>query len=237
MNLNNPIKWCDATWNPITGCLNDCPYCYARKLAEGRLKGRHGYDHGFAPTFHPDRLREPYERKTPTKIFVASMGDMFGDWMTDHRNWIRDVMGVVHDNPQHTFQFLTKFPQNFNHLIGDDIFTRLQPNMWLGVSVTCQDDLWRIDHLRKVVGGVRFVSFEPLLEDVGIHKPDLTGIDWAIIGAETGKRNDRVTPPAQWFDNLSAWVACKGIPLFQKDNILPYVPDWSGLWQEFPEVI
>ena len=235
MNLNSPIGWCDATWNPVTGCLNNCPFCYARKLAEGRLKGRFGYEHGFAPTFHADRLQEPHKLKKPSKIFVCSMGDMFGDWMIDRRNWIRDIIGVVYDNPQHTFQFLTKYPQNLNHLIGDDIFTLIRPNMWIGTSVTCTDDLWRIDHIRKVTGGVRFVSFEPLLED--IYKPDLTGIDWVIIGAETGGRKDRVRPTEAWLGNLTAWAQCKGIPVFQKDNLKPYVPDWSRLWQEFPEEI
>lgn len=235
MNLNSPIGWCDATWNPYTGCLNKCPYCYARKLAEGRLNGRFGYNNGFKPTFHSKRLTEPYKLKKPSKIFVCSMGDLFGDWMIDRRNWIRDIMGVVHDNPQHTFQFLTKYPQNLNHLLGDDIFTLIPPNMWLGVSVTCADDLWRIDHLRKVVGGVRFVSFEPLLE--GIIKPDLRKIDWVIIGAETGRREDRVRPAAQWIGFLSAWATQNDVPVFHKDNLKPHLPDWYELRREFPEVI
>ena len=233
MNLNSPIGWCDATWNPYTGCLNTCPFCYARKLAEGRLKGRFGYDHGFLPTFHPDRLREPYHIKTPKKIFVASMGDLFGDWMVDHRNWIRDVMGVVHDNPRHTFQFLTKYPQNLDHLLGDDIFTLISLNMWMGVSVTCDDDLWRIDHLRKVVGGIRFISFEPLIDNVNYL--DLLGIDWIIIGAETGTRPDKVSPDYTWIHNLITEADAYNVPVFMKDNLSPHLIPTATRRQEFPK--
>lgn len=226
------IEWADYTWNPLTGCENTCPFCYARKLAEGRLKGRFGYENGFKPTFHPERLQEPYKLKKPSKIFVCSMGELFGGWLIDRRNWIRDVMGVVYDNPRHTFQFLTKYPQNLNHLLGDDIFTLIRPNMWLGVSVTCQDDLWRIDHLRDVVGGVRFISFEPLLGN--IRHLDLSGIDWIIIGAETGIRRNKVAPAYKWMHYLSMNADACNVPVFMKDNLLPHLPAGCELRREFP---
>ena len=229
------IEWTDYTWNPLTGCRNTCTFCYARRLAEGRLKGRYGYENGFTPTFHPERLQEPYKLKKPSKIFVCSMGELFGDWLIDHRNWICDIIGVVHDNPRHTFQFLTKYPQNLNHLLGDDIFTLIQPNMWLGASVTCQDDLWRIDHLRSVVGGVRFVSFEPLLDRV--HHLDLSGIDWIIIGAETGIRRNKVAPDYDWIHYLTMDADAYNVPVFMKDNLLPHLPDGCELRQEFPRTI
>ena len=231
MNLNSPIGWCDATWNPITGCLNNCPYCYARKLAEGRLKGRFGYENGFKPTLHADRLSQPHKLKKPSKIFVCSMGELFGNWIPQH--WFHAVWEVIKANPQHTFQLLTKCPQYIGAFFECENIEKVPANVWVGVSVTCKADLWRIDLLRKYVkGGIRFVSFEPLMED--IRNPDLTGIDWVIIGAETGSRKDRVRPMETWLENLSAWVHCKGIPLFQKDNIRPHVQNWSGLWQEFP---
>ena len=242
MNLNNKIGWCDATWNPITGCDHGCKYCYARKLAEGRLKGRFGYENGFKPTFHEDRLQEPYKRKTPTKIFVSSMGEFFGDNVDVA--WTDAVLKVVDDNPQHTFQFLTKSPQNIpKHLwklrtpFGKQPV--LFPNMWVGVSVTCEDDMWRIDSLREsvlplVFGGKLFVSFEPLLEE--ISDPDLSNIDWVIIGRETGNRKDKVVPQLDWITEISETASCKNIPVYMKHNLRPVYPDYSTLRQEFPEV-
>ena len=232
MNLNNKIGWCDATWNPVTGCKNNCEWCYARKLAEGRLKGRFGYEHGFEPTFHPERLREPYKRKLPTRIFVSSMGDLFGGWVKEW--WVSVVMEVVYDNPQHTFQFLTKFPDNVAGFMEFAHVPMLPKNMWIGTSVTCTDDLWRIDHMRKVVGGKRFVSFEPLLGE--IRNPDLSNIDWIIIGAQTG--NHRVVPASGWVSHLTWWAKEHDIPVFQKNNLLRQcLPAHLPLTQEFPEAI
>ena len=105
--------------------------------------------------------------------------------------------------------------------------------MWMGVSVTRQDDLWRIDHLRKVVGGIRFVSFEPLLDN--IPRPDLSGIDWIIIGAETGTRPDKVSPTYEWIHYLIADADALNIPVFMKDNLQPHLPDGYQLRQEFPK--
>lgn len=249
MNLNNSIGWCDATWNPYTGCKNTCGFCYARRLAEGRLKGRFGYENGFEPTFHPDRLQEPYKRKTPTKIFVSSMGDLFGDWMMPDKgefgtSCIDKILQVVAENQQHTFQFLTKYPQNIGTLMpwfatpfGKQPF--ILPNMWVGTSVTCEDDLWRIDRLRKsvsplVFGGKLFVSFEPLLSE--IRNPDLSDIDWVIIGAQTG--HHRVVPASGWVSHLTQWAKEDGIPVFQKNNLLKQcLPAHLPLVQEFPVML
>ena len=236
MNLNNKIGWCDATWNTYHGCKNTSSpcweFCYARKLAEGRLKGRFGYENGFEPTFNPEKLREPYQRKTPTKIFVASMGDLFGDWMLPGNgdfglDCITRILQVAYDNPQHTFQFLTKFPQNLRTLL------KHQPeNAWIGTTVTRRADTWRIDYLRRKVGGTKFVSFEPMLEDMG--KADLTGIDWIIIGAQTGNNKDKIRPAAQWIGKLTAIASSNKIPIYHKDNLLKHVPDWFELRKDFP---
>jgi len=239
MNLNSPIGWCDGTWNPVTGCLNNCEYCYARKLAEGRLKGRFGYEDGFKPTLHADRLQEPYKLKKPSKIFVSSMGDIFGNWVPQH--WFSAVMKVVLDNPRHTFQFLTKCPEYIGAFLEGEGIKQIPSNMWVGVSVTCQEDLWRIDLLRKYVrGGIRFVSFEPLTGR--INHLDLTGIDWVIIGAETGTRKDKVSPDYFWIQYLILDAEAYNIPVFLKDNLRPHIQrphiqHQYKLRQEFPEVV
>ena len=114
------IEWTDFTWNPITGCLNSCPYCYARKIAK---RFPNIFPNGFKPTFHEDRLAEPYEEvpetfrsKNPNlslghaMIFTVSMGEMFGSWVPD--TWISKILEVIRDNPWHVFQILTKCPEN-----------------------------------------------------------------------------------------------------------------------------
>lgn len=234
------IEWTDYTWNPITGCKNNCEFCYARKLAEGRLKGRFGYENGFEPTFHEDRLMEPYKVRKPSMIFVCSMGEIFGD--DNPSEWGNRVMQVVAENPQHTFQFLTKCPHNIRTYLphigtpqGKQSF--VLPNMWIGVSVTCEEDLFRIDALRKAVlplfaGGKLFVSFEPLLGE--IRNPDLSDIDWVIIGAQTGHRP--VIPAMDWVSHLEWWAKQQGIPVFQKNNLLKKcLPAHDILVQEFPK--
>ena len=234
MNLNPPIGWCDGTWNPVTGCLNNCEYCYARKLAEGRLKGRFGYENGFKPTLHADRLQEPYKLKKPSKIFVSSMGDIFGNWVPQH--WFSAVMKVVIDNPRHTFQFLTKYPQYIGAFLEGEGIKQIPSNIWVGVSVTCQEDLWRIDLLRKYVkGGIRFVSFEPLLDE--IHYVNLSEIDWVIIGAETGNRPGKVAPEYTWIRDILADADDLSIPVYLKDNLRPHIQHQYKLLKEFPEVV
>ena len=233
MNLNNKIGWCDATWNPYTGCENTCEFCYARKLAEGRLKGRFGYENGFEPTFHPDRLQEPYHRKTPTKIFVSSMGDIFGAWVKEW--WVSAIMEVVYDNPQHIFQFLTKFPENIRGFLEFAHVPVLPSNMWVGTSVTCGNDMWRVDFVRKLPGvGKRFVSFEPLLSN--IDNPHLLNIDWAIIGAQTGNHPNKVSPEFMWISSLTNAAEQSGIPVYHKDNLKPHVPDLYVLRKNFPDI-
>ena len=97
---NNPIKWCDFTWNPFTGCKNNCSYCYARKVAN-RFKGTKAFPHGFEPTFHPERLAELGHVRKPSRIFVCSMGELFGPWVPDYQ--IEWIINMTKEFPEHTF--------------------------------------------------------------------------------------------------------------------------------------
>lgn len=222
------IEWTNYTWNPITGCENNCRFCYARKIAKRFPKN---FPRGFEPTFYPDRLKEPYQLKRPSLIFTVSMGDMFGSWVPDL--WVTRVFRVIWDHapgygrPEHQFQILTKFPQNIPYFSAISCQNYKVPgNCWLGTSINYQGDVWRKDALLKWVRrktGVFFVSFEPLLEPIDI---DLTGLDWIIIGAQT---NPLKLPEPEWVQSLIDQAREKNIPVFLKDNL-----SWSKKIQEFP---
>ena len=133
-----------------------------------RLVKRFGYD--FEPKYHPERLLEINKIKEPSKIFVGSSGDMFGSWVEPY--WFNQVLRVIHDNPQHIFQMLTKTPQNFHHLFSCDE-SKIPGNVWLGVSIENQNAVKRLAFLldktlKKREHSKKFVSFEPLLEDLDI---------------------------------------------------------------------
>lgn len=227
MSLNkSPIEWTDYTWNPVTGCWGPggsrkrpkwCPACYARKIAT-RFRGREAFPNGFEPTFHPDRLAEPYRLKKPSMIFTVSMGDLFGSWLPD--SWIAGVLAAVSNNERHIFQILTKNPEN---LYGWQKF--FADNLWLGVSVSRQEDVNRIFHLRMQPVRTRFVSFEPLLGPV---EADLRNIGWIIIGGQT--RPMRI-PKKEWVQPLIEQARAREIPIFLKDNF-----HWPEKIREFPEV-
>jgi protein gp37 len=178
-----------------------------------RLRGRFGYpkDYPFKPTFHPDKLQEPYRLRKPKKIFTVSMGDFFDREVKPQ--WRDKIIEVIMDNPQHTFQILTKQPQNIK-------YTTLPKNVWMGVSVTCPDDLWRIDKLLDELAGcgnILFVSLEPYLKDVVCYEDfyhDYCDIDWWIIGGLTGPK--RFDPPKTWVDSI---VNNVNGAVFVKDNV------------------
>jgi protein gp37 len=109
------IEWTDYTWNPITGCLHGCEYCYARKIA---ARFKKVFPNGFEPTFHQERLRDPFDVKKPSKIFTVSMGDMFGEWV--HGKWITQVFDVMGACNWHTFLVLTKNPKGIRKLYGEE---------------------------------------------------------------------------------------------------------------------
>ena len=226
--MSNPIGWCDTTVNVISGCLNNCEYCYARKFAH-RLAGRYGYpaDEPFKPTFHPDKLQDSYNLpKAHKRVFLDSMGDWFSDGVDPA--WISDAVEAAATRPEHTFLVLTKRPDKMMVLRDLD----LPKNLWFGVSVTCQDDLWRVRYLIRdapIVGQKLFVSIEPLH---GFIDDDFSGVDWLIIGAESGNRRGKIKPELEWVDHI--FYSNEQIPIFMKDNMKPYLPD-RNLLQEFPE--
>jgi len=179
------IEWTQKTWNPITGCTKvspGCANCYAEVMAR-RLHAMPapGYERGFELTVHPDRLAAPLQRRKPTMYFVNSMSDSF------HRNvpdaFLDRIFDVIRDTPRHTYQVLTKrarrLPRYFAQRSCSD-------NVWLGVSVEDRRRLARIEPLRQTKAAVRFLSVEPLLEDLG--DIDLTDISWVIVGGESGPK-------------------------------------------------
>lgn len=180
------IEWTDKTWNPITGCTKQsagCQHCYAEVMAR-RLKAMklNKYRNGFQLTLHPDTLEEPVAWKKGHNIFVCSMSDLF------HKDvpfdYIDQVMDVIHRTPQHRYQILTKRAERMSEYFT----TRPVPaNVWLGVTVECQATKSRIDSLRCIKSApIRFLSCEPLLEDLGIM--NLSNIDWVIVGGESGQQ-------------------------------------------------
>lgn len=204
----NKIDWTAVSWNVITGCNHNCSYCYAKRMAK-RLAGRYGYDKDdpFKPTFHLNRLHEPINWIKSRKIFVSSMGDMWGKWV--HRTWIDDVLDVCSVfAPWHTYQFLTKNPRRYAE------FKALN-NCWYG---TTDDGTKRTrDNISCLISAVpeprRFVSFEPLLNRI---EPDLTGIQWVIIGADSTRGAKR--PPKEWADVIIKLAREQDIPVFVKNN-------------------
>jgi protein gp37 len=170
------IEWTDKTWNPITGCTKispGCRNCYAERMAK-RLAGRHGYpaDEPFRVTFHPERLEEPLRWKKPQDVFVCSMGDLFHEDVPT--GWVYHVFDVMAEARQHTFQILTKRPENIRGKLYEGrprymAATDYLPNVWLGVSA---EDQKRADErsrwLLKVPAAVRLLSLEPLLGPVEI---------------------------------------------------------------------
>ena len=177
------IEWTDKTWNPITGCTKysqGCINCYAETMSR-RLKamGLDKYENGFELTLHSDCLEEPMQWKKPHNIFVCSMSDLF------HKDvpfeFIDEVMHTINNTPQHRYQILTKRAER----MAEYFATREIPqNAWLGVTVEAQTSKNRIDILRTLAAPIRFLSCEPLLEDLGCL--NLDNIDWVIVGGESG---------------------------------------------------
>jgi protein gp37 len=186
-----------------------------------RLRGRAGYpkDDPFMPTFHPERLHDPEHLKTSSKIFVCSMGELFDPQVKDE--WISETIYAMIYNPKHIFQVLTKQP----------VLAwawHLPHNCWLGVSIDAvTNGCVQIHQLENHPSDVlKFVSFEPLLDEIW---PDLSKIDWVIIGAQTGP--NAVKPEWAWVNDLLTECDKLGIPVFLKNNL-----HWPEKRQEFPKV-
>ena len=188
MSVQSQIEWTDATWNPVRGCTKvspGCKHCYAEVFAE-RFRGveGHPYEEGFDLRLVPSKLEEPLRWKTPKMIFVNSMSDLFHEKVPD--TYIENVAAVMMKANWHTYQILTKRSRRMHDLLHSGLrFAAHQKHIWWGVSVeNKQHGLPRIEHLRAASASVRFLSIEPLLEDLGIL--DLSGIHWVIVGGESG---------------------------------------------------
>lgn len=214
------IEWCDYSWNPITGCLHGCWYCYAKKMAQ-RFKKI--FPQGFKPTFHQERLKEPWEHKKPSKIFVCSISDLFGSWMP--QAWRDQVLDSIFQCPiPHTFQLLTKNPIA--------IPSRAWPlNVWVGATVTQQSEYKLVEDLLLSDAKTVFISFEPLLGQIQC-KPNIADINWAIIGKLTGSQKVKLDP--QWVWKLVYQLKAYDIPIFMKNNLAPTIPK-EKLIQEWPQ--
>jgi protein gp37 len=206
------IEWTEQTWNPTVGCTKispGCRHCYAETMAR-RLQamGMKGYENGFRLSLVPERLAEPLERRKPTVYFVNSMSDLFHEKVPF--DYIRQVFDVMGRASHHTFQVLTKRAERMAEFCRD---RQMPPNVWLGVSVeNRRHGVPRIAVLREVDVFVRFLSVEPLLEDLG--EIDLDGIHWVIIGGESG-RKARPMKPA-WVDNIKRQCDAANIAFFFK---------------------
>jgi protein gp37 len=178
------IEWTEQTWNPVTGCTKISPGCkhgYAERMAlRLQAMAAPGDARGFELTLHADRLDQPLGRKKPTVYFVGSMADLFHDDVPDA--FIDQVLAVARQTPRHTYPILT---QRAERLAAFFASRSVPNNVWLGVTVEDRrHGLPRIDHLRRVPARARFLSVEPLLEDLG--PLDLGGIGWVLVGGESG---------------------------------------------------
>jgi protein gp37 len=183
MSVSSKIEWTEATWNPITGCTKcsaGCEHCYAATLAK-RLKamGNVRYKNGFEVTVHRDLFTRPLEWKKPKMIFVNSMSDIFHEKISDED--ILQLFEIMNKAHWHTFQVLTKRPDRLVDLSSQINWT---PNIWMGVTVENACALERLANLKRCGAKIKFVSAEPLLES--INQIDLNGIDWLIVGGESG---------------------------------------------------
>jgi len=215
------IEWTDATWNPVRGCRKvspGCAHCYAETFAE-RFRGvpGHPYEQGFDLRLVPEKLVDPLFWKTPRMIFVNSMSDLFQDGVPDQ--FVHCVGDVMHVANWHTFQVLTKRSERMRDLLNSELDSiAREAHIWWGVSVeNRKHGLPRIEHLRNANVRTRFLSIEPLLEDLG--DLDLTGISWVIVGGESG--HGARPMERDWVMKIRDQCAAASVPFFFKQ--------WGGV--------
>jgi len=216
MGKTSEIEWTDATWNPVRGCTKispGCKHCYAETLAE-RFRGvpNHPFEHGFDLRLVPKKLADPLKWGDPKRIFVNSMSDLFHeDVPTDYIEQVARVMELA---TWHTFQVLTKRSERMRDLLTWQLeFVPMQRHIWWGVSVEDRKHgLPRIAHLQQSPVQMRFLSIEPLLEDLGTI--DLTKIHWVIVGGESGRGARRME--REWVISIRDQCREAGVPFFFK---------------------
>jgi protein gp37 len=233
------IEWTDATWNPVTGCSKitaGCDFCYAERFSE-RFRGvpGHPFERGFDLTLRPARLKQPLQWRQPRRIFVNSMSDLFHKEVPLH--FVDAVFETMEEADWHTYQVLTKRSSLLARYLRRRYKDKLAPShIWLGVSIEDKLNAVRLKHLRAAQASMKFVSFEPLLSSVG--PVDLSGIDWAIVGGESGPR---ARPMAEeWATEIRDQC--------DRDKVAFFFKQWGGIrpksggrllggreWNEYPE--
>jgi protein gp37 len=237
MAQSSKIEWTESTWNPVTGCTKisiGCKNCYAERMAlRLNAAGSPNYANGFRVTVHPHTLKTPLRWKNPRTIFVNSMSDLF------HRDvsldFISRIFDVMHQASHHRFQVLTKRSHRLLKTSPNFLWPK---NVWMGVTVENADYTFRIDHLRQTDAAIKFVSFEPLLGP--IPNIDLSGVDWVIVGGESGPGARPMRP--EWAVDIRDQCLAAGVPFFFKQ--------WGGvnkkkngrsldgkIWDNMPEKV
>ena len=220
MAQRSTIEWTDSTWNPVTGCTKlsaGCDHCYAERWSE-RFRGvkGHPFEPGFDLTLRPNRVTQPLSWRTSRMIFVNSMSDLF------HKRIPRPYLAQVFDTMErahwHVFQVLTKRSSLMRRFVNQRFVATLAPeHIWLGVSIENRQTLSRLTHLRNTRASLRFISFEPLLEDLG--SINLSGIHWAIVGGESGPGARPMEP--KWVRSIRDQCDEQGVAFFFKQ--------WGGV--------
>lgn len=259
------IEWCDSTWNPVSGCLHGCAYCYAARNvrrfqpqagewpeegnllaaphdprcfiataptplrdADGKYLRSTPYPKGFAPTMRRYILDHLKSAKTPRLIFVGSMCDLFGEWVSDE--WLDTIFAACHAAPQHVYIFLTKNPTRYVDLAQKGLLPG-RDNFWYGTSTPTDETpyFW-------AEGFNTFVSIEPLLAPFeNCQNDDPLPVNWVIIGAMTGPGARKNQPRREWLENIEANCRANNTPVFMKNSL-------AGIWgeplpQEWPEAM
>lgn len=234
MSLNSSIEWTNTTWNPVTGCTKislGCQNCYAERLARRlRKMGVTRYAKGFKLTLHPDLVTVPLGWKKPRMVFVNSMSDLFHEKVP--QDFIAKIFRTMVQATQHIFQVLTKRSDRLAELAANLPWPE---NVWAGVTVESSDYLHRIEDLKAVSAAIKFLSLEPLLTD--IPKLPLDGIDWVIVGGESGPRARIIR--ADWVRGIREQCVEANVPFFFKQ--------WGGfnrkaagrvldgrIWDQYP---
>jgi len=205
------IEWTECSWNPVTGCTKvsaGCQNCYAATFAK-RLEAMHNprYTNGFNVTIHEDLITAPVKWKAPRKVFVNSMSDLFHEVLKDEI--ILSIFDTMNKASWHTFQVLTKRPERLQALSNRINWTN---NIWMGVSIESSDYLYRAEQLKSTNAQVKFISAEPLLSD--LSGLDLNGIDWIIVGGESGHYCRPMEE--EWVISLRDNAKETGVPFFFK---------------------
>ncbi|MEO8380086.1 MAG: phage Gp37/Gp68 family protein, partial [Acidobacteriota bacterium] len=217
MSMKSEIEWTDATWNPVRGCTKispGCAHCYAETFAN-RFRGvaGHAYERGFEPRLALHLLNEPLKWKRSKRIFVNSMSDLFHDVVPD--DYVVSVGRIMEQASWHIFQVLTKRSARMHGLLSAQQlrFAAELSHVWWGVSVeNKKHGLPRIAHLRDTPALVKFLSVEPLLEDLGVI--DLRGISWVIVGGESGPGARPMKP--EWVTSVKEQCVDANVPFFFK---------------------